>query len=233
MDYNLLENWLSIQDFGTGVEILKLYEPDSFLVIMLQKIGENDWNKARLLEAIEALAATKQASPKPTIEEKREKVIGIVQQDLKAPSERENAPSKIKTAVARRKALYNEGKAHHAMMKAVATDSERLERVIAIIDARPEIQMLWKLTNFYDNNGREPEVIENVAIDTEGLDNVSLNADWLKHYKYINKYKDNLKLRAKVLDRIAECKAIEIELTKRDAFQYANLKIPNLGKVWA
>jgi hypothetical protein len=223
--YEKIYQWLgSKQDYATGYELLKAYCANTFLIKMLET--KDDWNAKVLAKTLRKLADD---MPNLIVEEKKfEKAKAIVKEVVSRPSDSVDAPQEIKDKVEYRKQIYNEGKKLHARLDLYKTDQERFVAADRIVTIRKELRQIWIFTNFYDDYGRLPENMASSEINWETLDDISLNKEWMKHYKYCNKNKaDKAKIDA-VKERITLAYHLKEILTQRDAFQYENLTMPNV-----
>ena len=134
----------------------------------------------------------------------------------------------MKQVVEKRKKIYNEGKKLHARLKLYTDEEERYEACTRILQIRKELKKMWAFTNFFDDNGRVPEDVQEESLKYEGFDDLSLNQEWQKHYKYVTKFKSDKTKIDKLKERITTAFAIKEILTDRNAFQYPNLTIPNI-----
>lgn len=224
--YELIQKWLtSKKDYAIGLEIFKKYSTNNFLIRVLSD-GEGHWNKQTLEKEL-----TKLRDSIPTIEKEEEfiKAKELIKEERKRPSDSENAPQEVKDVIENRKKIYNEGKKLHARLAYFKSEEERYLACVRILAIRAELKKMWSFTNFYDDNLRLPEDIQAEAIKWEGLDDLSLNQEWHKHYKYIRKWMtdktkiDTLKKRLTIAFSIKEI------LIERNAFQYQNLNLPTIN----
>lgn len=227
-DHEHITRWLQATkpSYQEGHALLSRLSNNTFLIEILAT--DDDWNRkkltAELIKISQSIAPTK--APEQV---RRQMATEAIYNDLKRPSDRADVPEQIATAVAQRKALYKEAAALHAKLAIYDTDEKRLQASLRIINIFDQIAPLWQLTTYYDLHGSLPPIIQTQESDIPDLDSVTLNAEWLNGYKYLRAYAAKPTHHERCVTRIARMKAIETELTKRDAFQHRNLSYPSLG----
>lgn len=224
--YEIIQKWLnSSKDFDVGLEILKRYSNNQFLIVMLET-GKDYWNEKQLIEALQKLGSSVQTIEK---EEQFVKAKEIVKEVLKRPSDSQNAPKEVIELVAKRKKIYDEAKKLHARLELYPDEVQRFEAAKRILEIRAELKKMWSFTNFYDDNLRVPEVMKEETAKLEQLDDFTLNKMWHTHYKYINKFKSDNSKTDTIKERITLAYTIKEILIERHAFQYPNLSLPTLN----
>jgi hypothetical protein len=222
--YEKIYQWLgSKQDYAMGYALLEAYSSNTFMVQMLAV--KDDWNAKVLAKTLKKLA---DSVPNMIVEEKFEKAKAMVKEVVARLSDSVDAPSEIIEKVEHRKKIYNEGKKLHARLELYKTDQERFVAADRIEAIRRELKQIWSFTNFYDDNGRLPENVAPGMMNWDTLDDISLNKEWNKHYKYCNKYKADKAKIDTVKERITLAHHLKEILTDRNAFQYENLTMPSI-----
>lgn len=225
-NFERITRWLQAEkpSYQEGYELLKELSGKTFFIDLLAT--EDPWNAKKLHAELLAISRELVPTKPPEIHIRRQMAQEVLRDELKRPSDRREVPEPIRQAVEKRKALYKEGASLHARLPLYDTDEKRLEAALRICAIFDEIHPLWQLTNYYDLHGSLPPVIQTASSDIPYLDPVTLNAEWLTHYKYVRAYKDKPKQRQKCVARIIRMNEIETDLRNRDAFQYSRLNCP-------
>jgi hypothetical protein len=225
----LIEAWISNQDYQTGVELYRRFGNSAFMLKMFEN-GESNFNRDKLLQSLTELITNEQL--KPVLIEK-ERVHEVLEDDSKRLSDRSTAPDEIKDAIKRRKYLYATAREKHGNLKLLSKkgDGDQEERrliAMVILDKFDDINKIWNKTSFYDNRGRLPVTKVNLEVDFSGADTVELNKKWLTNYKYVKRAVKNPKQKKQVSERTILNQQIENYLTTQDAFFHLGLKMPEI-----
>jgi hypothetical protein len=226
--YEKIHQWLRTDkaSYVEGYELLKQYgDCSNFLLSMLEQ--EDNWNRIQITEKLKELAKTVEKSLE--IEERYIRAKEIVKEVRQKPSDAINAPAEVKELVNAIKKLYNEGKKLHARLELYEDDEKRFVAAERIIEIRVELKKLWSIRNFYDDHQRMPEQVQPSEMVWETLDDVNLNKEWLKHYKYLHRFKNDEQKATQLIERITLAHHIKEILIERNAFQYQDLTIPNIS----
>lgn len=220
----LIKIWAKKQDYATGVELYRRYGSSSFLLRMFEA-GESEFNRDKLLAELSKFIAEK---PKLV---SKEQILTVLKDESKNLSERNNAPEEIKEAIKRRKYLYASSREKHSNLKLLAklgdsTQEARRLLAVEILEKFVEINEKWNLTSFFDKTGRLPTKI-NLDVDFSGACEKTLNAEWLKNYKYV-KRAAKISFSPEVISRIKRNELLKEHLIKIDAFYHEGLTIPTI-----
>ncbi|WP_304234790.1 hypothetical protein [Jiulongibacter sediminis] len=228
----LLQAWFENKDYRLGVELYRRYGSNLYLKTLFAK-GADSYNIKKLEAELKALVSS---PPAEDIIVSHKIIAAAPAQESKAlPSESPKAPAEVKEAIQLRKSTYALIRVNRdALAEAYLTDNESnlplSDMAHQILDGWDTIKECWDLTNFYDRYERLPEKVQ-IETDYSSWPSDVLNKTFLNNYKYIKKYKDNLKKRETVIERINASLAIKSTLEKRDAFFHPTLTIPSVDQL--
>lgn len=214
-----IERWLESPDWQTGVELYQKYG-DNLVVKALLKV-KTDFAFKRLKEELSKICLQED---KTTIVQG--KVTSVEDLRYKKPSELPDAPAQIRSAVAKRRNLYNEYISLHALLKEFVPLEERRKASLRILDIFDEIAPLWDLTNYYDVNLKLPEERASEVKELDNMTTEELHRQYETCYKYCRKNVSNDKLRQKCIERVETAKEIRNILETRNAFFLERLAFP-------
>lgn len=228
----LLQAWFENKDYKLGVELYRRFGSNLYLKMLFAK-GPDSYNVKKLEAELKSLVSSPPAEA--IIARETKASAAPVRENNKLPSESPKAPAEVKEAIQVRKSTYAMIRINRdAMAEAYLTDNESKlplsDMAHQILDGWDTIKECWDLTNFYDRYERLPEKVQ-IETDYSSWPSDVLNKTFLNNYKYIKKYKDNLKKRETVIERINASLAIKSTLEKRDAFFHPTLTIPSTDQL--
>lgn len=220
---NELLRWLNSQtkNYKVGLDLLRIHSNKKLLIKMLES-GEDHYNRERLEKAIHELTDKHEETknvPKSEV---------ITKEVLLKPSERIDANQEVQALIKYRRELYNEGRMLHARLELYQTIQERVYPCQRIVAIRKELKKLWKITNFYDENGRLPNLQEEqLTIELEELSDNELNQKFLQLYKKLRRMKNEV-LKKELFEKLTkEAKEVRDILIVRDAFYHERFTLPD------